>query len=109
MKKRRVARIVSGKIAGDACPNCMRMLDGVTAASLNGPFERFGPEGRVSVKGHATMCMYCGAMLMFADEEGHLRLMTAMERSTFRLHPDLSKLQERLRPKPPDFTKKSYN
>jgi hypothetical protein len=61
------------------------------------------------MKGHATMCMYCGAMLMFADEEGHLRLMTATERSTYRVEPDLAEMLERLRPKPPDFTRKSYN
>ena len=107
-KKRRVARLVSGRLAISACPNCMHRLDAVTAVSFDGPVERVGATGPISVTGHATMCRYCGAMLMFADEAGHVRLMTAEERSTLRLGPEAAELLERLRPKPPDFTRKNF-
>lgn len=107
MKKKRVARIVSGKLVADACPNCGHELSGVTAAKLNGPFERTA--GRVSIKGQPSMCVYCGALLVFADEEGHVRVMTAAERSSYHLDPVLEKIMARMRPKRPDFTKKNYN
>ena len=105
--KKRVARIVSGKLVADACPNCMHLLDGVTAASLDGDFDRIGPTRRVSLKGNATMCCYCGAMLVFADEDGRLRVMTQEEHSTFRMDPVFETMLREMRDKL-DFTKKNY-
>jgi hypothetical protein len=112
MKKKRLALIVSGKTVADACPNCMHRLDGMTAARLDGPFERTGPTRRVSLKGNVSMCVYCGAMLVFADDEGHLRTMTAAERSTYHLEPVLQDIMDKIRskrPNPPDFTRKNFN
>lgn len=110
MKKRRVvSHMMSGRLIADACPNCGHELSGVTGARLDAPFDRIGPTRRVSLKGNASMCVYCGAMLVFADEEGHVRVMTAAERSSYRLDPVLESIISRLRAKIPDFTKKSYN
>ena len=104
--KKRVARIASGRLVADSCPNCMHLIDGVTGASLDEPFERI-PTGRISIKGSATMCCYCGAMLVFADEEGHLRVMTETERANFRMDPVLENVIRKMRDKL-DFTKKTY-
>ena len=113
MSKKRKAHISSGKLpVGDRCPNCLHRLDGVTGVRLDGEFERVGPTGRISVKGTQTICCYCGALLVFADEEGHLRLMTPEERAGRRLDPLLEDLIERVRRervKPPDFTRKNWN
>jgi hypothetical protein len=50
------------------------------------------------------------ALLIFADDDGRLRVMTEAERSGLDpLHPLLEGVIEDLRPKPPDFTRKTYN
>jgi hypothetical protein len=111
MKRR--ARIASGKLrVGGHCPNCLKKCDGATGVSLRGEFKRVGPTQQVSIKGSLTMCAYCGALLVFADEEGRLRLMTMEERATERFHPVLQKLIDDFRRKkvqPPDFTRKNFN
>lgn len=111
MKRR--ARMVTGKLrVGGYCPNCLKKCDGVTGVSLDGPFERVGPTRRVSIQGALTMCCYCGALLVFADEEGRLRLMTEEERATHRFDPVLEKLIDQYRRekvKPPNFTRKNFN
>ena len=110
---KRQARVASGKLRdGNYCPNCLKKCDGVTGVTLNSDFERVGPTRRVSLKGSVTMCAYCGALLVFADEEGRLRLMTEEERATHSLDPVLQKLVDDFRRKnvqPPNFTKKNFN
>jgi hypothetical protein len=109
-KRRHYARIVGGRLpTTTACPNCLHKIEAVTAVALDGDFARVGPTGRVSVKGHGTRCAYCWALLIFADESGTLRVMTKEERAAHHPHPLLVRAFESLRPKPPDFTKKTYN
>jgi hypothetical protein len=110
MKKRR-GFITSGKLpVTNYCPNCSHILDGATGARLDSPFERT-TTGRVSLAGTVTMCVYCGALLIFADEAGRVRLPTPEERAR-KLDPILQDLLDafrRERIKPPDFTRKNYN
>ena len=112
MKKRKIAHIVSGKTqASTACPNCSHKLDAVTGASLGGPFERV-QSGLPRLKGSVTMCWYCGALLIFSDDAGNLRVMTEVERAGIRFAPELENLMEKVKErarKPGDFTKKTYN
>ena len=109
---KRSARISSGKLpVASACPNCMKKLDGVTGVSWDGDFKRVGPTRKVSIEGSMTMCAYCGVLLMFADEDGRLRLMTAEERAA-KVDPAVQQLIDDFRRdkvKPPDFTKRSFN
>ncbi len=57
-----------------ACPNCSTRLDAVTHVSED--------KGMPDLKGHATMCAECGAMLIFEDNAGRVRMMTEAERNT---------------------------
>lgn len=111
MKRR--ARIASGKLpVGDHCPNCLKKCDAVTGVTLNNSFERIGPTRRISVQGSLTICCYCGALLVFADEDGRLRMMTEEERAARGLDPVLEKLIDQYRRekvKAPDFTRKNFN
>jgi hypothetical protein len=112
MKRR--ARIASGKLRfGGNCPNCLKKCDGATGVTLNGAFAHIGPTRRISIQGSLTMCCYCGALLVFADQEGRLRVMTAEERSTCKFDPVLEKLIDDFRREkvqhPPNFTRKNFN
>jgi len=106
------ASIVSGRLpVTEPCPNCLRRLEAVTAVGLEHRFDRL-PNGRVSIKGHATRCGYCWALLIFADEHGHLRLMTKEERANYRVSEDIGHILDHMRnvfPPRDDFTKKSPN
>jgi hypothetical protein len=111
-KPKNYARITSDRLpASVACPNCLHRLDAVTAAVLNGDFDRVGQTQQVSVKGKATRCAYCWALLMFTDDDGNLRMMTAEERCAYRLEPILAEIVESMRRqrKPPNFTQKTNN
>jgi hypothetical protein len=111
MKKRR-AFLTSGKLpVASACPNCSHVISGVTGARLDNPFPRTGPTRRISIVGTSTMCVYCGALLIFADEAGRVRLPTTEERAQ-KLDPILQDLLDsfrRERIQPPNFTRKNYN
>src|SRR5580704_399402 len=67
----------SEMLAKSPCPGCHMGLDAVTAALA----DDFGL-GMPKLKGHVTMCAYCGALLIFSDDEGHLRIMTEEERNS---------------------------
>ena len=107
MKRRKRVHIVSRKVPASACPNCFAVLSGFTFADLDGGASEPPP-----LKGNATMCAYCGAMLIFADDAGSVRTMTAAERESIRFSPEVEKLYkgwvaEKIRPG--DFTKRSFN
>jgi hypothetical protein len=110
---KRRAHIASGKLrVGNYCPNCLKKCDGVTGVRLDREFERVGPTRRVSIKDAFTMCCYCGAILVFADEEGRLRPMTEEERATHRFDPVIQDLIDNFRREkvqPPGFTRKNFN
>lgn len=105
-KKRRMPHIVSGRTKGSACPNCLNRLDGVTGVLLDGFFE-----SPPKLKGHATMCCYCGALLTFADDAGTLRMMTEAERNSFKPESIISELLAKVKAgaRQPDFTKRNPN
>lgn len=110
--KKRIARIASGRLPVSSCPNCMHEIDGVTSIKMDEPFGRTGPTKRISLTGGATICCYCGAMLIFADEKGTMRMITEEERAHIRFDPLVQRLIDDFRRtsiRPPDFTKKSYN
>jgi hypothetical protein len=105
--RRKRAHIVSGKLAPSACPNCLAKLNGFTGARIGG----FLPQP-LELKGQHTMCAYCGAMLVFADDQGHLRMMTEAERNSLDLAPVVQFLYDKWRrekTRAPDFTRKRYN
>ena len=54
----------------------------------------------------------CGAMLIFADDAGHVRQMTQSERDAHRVHPDVQHIYDSWKVnhvRQPDFTKKRFN
>lgn len=104
---RKVAHIISGKLASCACPNCSHELSGATGVMMGGFFQR-----RVRLKGEPTMCTYCGALLIFADDAGNVRAMTERERNSVHFAPVIQQLLDcwrRDKVHPPDFTKKRFN
>jgi hypothetical protein len=106
--KKKIATIRSERCAACACPNCSHELSGVTAARV-GESIRTGP---LRLKGKPTMCGYCGALLIFADNAGRVRMMTEAERNVLQLHPEAKKLMDswkRDHVPAPDFTKKRFN
>jgi hypothetical protein len=88
------------------CPNCLKGIDGVTSVSL----RLESPEKVFDLKGKFTMCIYCGALLTFADNKGRMRIMTAEERAdAMRLHPTLQNLVDQWRrEKVPNFARKNF-
>lgn len=103
-----MAHVVSGKLAPSPCPNCGTLLDGATGVSMGEFFER-----ELRLKDRPTMCCYCGALLVFADNLGHLRTMTETERNSVRFAPEIEKIlawtKARFVRPAGDFTKKRFN
>lgn len=66
---------------------------------------------RAALKGMATKCVYCGVMLIFADDQGRVRMMTVDERNDLAARPLEPLLEELLRSikVQPEFTKKRSN
>jgi hypothetical protein len=105
--RRKPAHVVSQRVADSPCPNCGKLLSGVTAASIGAPFE----PGPIRYKGHATLCGYCGALLIFADDAGRVRAMSERERNSLQLAPIVEQLYAQWRAEHPvgDFTRKRFN
>jgi hypothetical protein len=103
-----MAHIVSGETAKSVCPNCSAILDRFTGARLGAFFEL-----PMRVKGEVTVCASCGARLIFADDQGRVRIMTEHERATIRLDPQvellLEKMMERRKRSQPNFTQRRYD
>jgi hypothetical protein len=105
--RRKIAHIVSRRLEASPCPNCGKILSGVTGASIGAFFE----PGPIRYKGHATLCCYCGALLIFADDAGRVRAMSERERNSLHLAPIVEQLYALWRADHPagDFTKKRFN
>jgi hypothetical protein len=99
-----MAQVVSRQIAASACPNCSARLDGVTGARIGEFFK-----GQVRLKGNATMCAYCGALLVFADDQGRVRAMTESERDSVKFAPIVEQFYAMWRAKVQGFTKTRFN
>jgi len=104
--RRKMAHVVSRKCVSSVCPNCTTRLDGVTAARIGGFLQQ-----PLRLKGRPTMCSYCGALLIFADDAGNLRAMTEAERNSLNLAPEVKRIYAQWRADHPagDFTKKRFN
>jgi hypothetical protein len=106
--KRKFAHITSRKCAKSPCPNCHTKLDGFTGAMIG---ERFSEP--LFIKGRPTMCAYCGALLVFADNRGRVRAMTEAERDSAHFAPIVEKLyagwREKARAGAEKFTRRVYN
>jgi hypothetical protein len=106
--RRKIAHIGSRKTgASTACPGCSAHLDGLTEVQFrDSPFER-----TMRLKGYVTMCCYCGAVLIFADDAGNVRMMTKAERNSLQLAPEAERLYAEWRQSHPagDFTRKRFN
>jgi len=102
-----IAVVHSAKLASCACPNCSHELSGVTAVTFDGSLEK------PLLKGNPTQCAYCGALLIFADEEGHVRTMTEAERNSVEFAPIAQQLLDSFRARAKkgvgDFTKRRFN
>jgi ribosomal protein S27AE len=87
-----------------ACPNCGAVLDAYTVARLHATSI---PDD-ICIAGEKTICARCGALLVFADDNGTLRTMTLRERATW--HPDEDQLRvyRILRQISGDFTKRKF-
>jgi len=85
--RRKKIYIGSGRTVPDGCPNCGHELSGATGVKFGG--RRPATFSQTSLKGVPTLCCYCGALLIFSDDAGHVRVMTAAERTSLQLSPEL--------------------
>jgi len=109
--KRKKALISQYDLVPSSCPSCNHALEAVTAAQICEPGMPF--QRNVKLKGHPTLCTYCGAVLIFADDAGRVRAMTEAERNALELHPDAERVfnewrRDYVRPAE-DYTKKTWN
>ncbi len=104
------ALLSSAKTAACMCPNCGHELSGVTEARFTDSDRSPGP---LRLKGNPTLCCYCGALLIFADNQGHVRAMTEAERNSVKFAPIVEELldhfRERAKAGVGDFTKRRFN
>jgi hypothetical protein len=89
-RKPKTVHITQRDLVACPCPNCAHELSGVTAMRFDGFFAR----GPLSLKGNPTMCGYCGALLVFADDAGRVRAMTEAERNSVEFEPICKKLMD---------------
>ena len=82
-------RISSGRFQKkNFCPQCKHLLDAATLAqSDDTDFDG-------DVTGHATLCGYCGAGLIFADPYGKLRRAQPQELDDLRKNPLFRSMQK---------------
>jgi hypothetical protein len=102
-----VAHVISGRSAASPCPSCHTKLDGITGVRFGG----FIPPD-IDITGEPTICVYCGALLVFADQYGRLRAMSEAERNSVEFAPVVQELLEffRARARPAgNFTSRSGN
>lgn len=82
MKRRPRADISQRRTrAKSPCPCCHRVLDAATHVGFD------GCSAPLNLSGEATICAYCGALLVFADDAGRLRTLTEAERGSIRFAP----------------------
>lgn len=69
-----VGYLRNDRVVADACPNCGRKLDHALGIQFGGERPNFREK-----KGYRTVCGFCAAVLVFADDAGHVRVMTAAD------------------------------
>lgn len=82
-----------GRTVKNACPGCGKLIDAVTGVALD------KPPRNLKLADVPTICAYCGTLLIFKDNTGHLRLMTEAERNSIRLDPILMEIQRKFQQK----------
>jgi hypothetical protein len=106
--KRRKAYVRTLQVAASPCPSCHRILSGTTGVQFDSRLPNL-----LRLKNNLSMCAYCGALLIFADNDGRLRVMTEAERDSLELGPDQQRLfdmiREKARKDAEALTKRSYN
>lgn len=78
--------VESGDVTPTACPFCQAEITGATGTSFSGPADF---NNRV---GKPTVCVYCGAISIFADSSGRLRVPTPEESADIEASPDIMKI-----------------
>jgi hypothetical protein len=87
-RKPKSAHITDRRAVACSCPNCSAELSAFTGVA----FDHFFPAGPIELEGNPTMCAYCGALLIFADNAGRVREMTESERNSVQFEPYVKQL-----------------
>lgn len=95
MKRRKYAHVeLARRAVKSGCPSCAAIVDSVTITQFrHTPVQPARPK----LAGNPTVCLYCGALLVFTDDVGHLRVMTEAERDSIQFAPQAAQLYEMVR------------
>lgn len=102
-RKRITVALSDGRTRKSPCSNCGVLLSAWVQAQ---PLATATSTTRL--KGHRTVCAYCGALLVFADDNGTLRTMTPEERATWNPGDEERRVFEVFRKFAGDFTKRRF-